>query len=178
LKKDITLKNYQSATVFGPFIQWLYTGKYTEKEGPVEALHAATILLANASTGISMDIKQKVSPSTMEWSVKAVVMAWELGEEMKSPNFQNHAMTRLLAAFSREHERPQLTPYLFCYVIFLNDTSLVRNAVRDLIMRNWGDGSIVDHANKRRWKSFIEDIPSSKDKFIDGMMLPLQERRE
>jgi hypothetical protein len=178
LEKEITLENHQSAAVFGIFIQWLYTGKYTEREGPVMALYATTTMFAGVCTGQSMRIKKKVSPSTMEWSVKAAVLAWELGEEMKAPDFQNHAMTRLLTALFREHEHPQLTPNLYDYIFYMDNPCPIKNAVEDIIIKNWGDGLIMDYTDRSAWKFSISIRPSFKDKFIDGMMFSFQERRE
>jgi hypothetical protein len=105
-----------------------------------------------------MNIKETASSETMEWSVKAAVMAWELGQEMKAPNFQNHAMTRLFAAISRTHECPQFTTHLLDYVILRHidyEVGEMKNAVEDLIIRNWGDRSIIDHGHQKDWHEKI-----------------------
>jgi hypothetical protein len=94
LKDDITLKKHQSAVVFGTFIQWLYTTKYTEKESQAKALYTRPTIDSDMTT------KEVASSATMDCSVKAAILAWDLAREMKAPEFQNHVMTRLFAALS------------------------------------------------------------------------------
>jgi hypothetical protein len=50
--------------------------------------------------------------------------------------------------------------------------------LKDLVIRNWGDGSVVDHGDQNGWKSLILDFTSFRDKFVEGTMISLQERRD
>jgi hypothetical protein len=41
----------------------------------------------------------------MVWCVKAAVLAWKLGQHLEAPRFQNHAMRRLFAVYTRDVPR-------------------------------------------------------------------------
>jgi hypothetical protein len=90
------LKEEQSADVFELFVQGLYTWKY--KKRPVRAFAFDATPTGGNSLSLTRDSRVN---STMDWSIEAAVLAWEIERRLGSPMFQNDAMERLFAAFSR-----------------------------------------------------------------------------
>ncbi|KAI4909091.1 uncharacterized protein J4E92_010699 [Alternaria infectoria] len=182
----VVLSRSHCLEVLGLFVQWLYTGKYNELNGPVKSL----------DRGIQtplLDMCESYGKDTMEWTVKAAVLAWSMGKELQVPSFQNYAMKRLFAAFSRPSERPLLTPALYEYVkklefrLYLGDMAFrsewkdkgpLERALGVTIIRNWGDKAIVDQEELESWSDLFRSCDAFRDKFLEGSLLSLEERRE
>ncbi|KAI4677386.1 hypothetical protein J4E81_010960 [Alternaria sp. BMP 2799] len=182
----LVLSKSHCLEVLGLFVQWLYTGKYNELNGPVKSLNRTieTPLL---------DMCNSYEKDTMEWTVKAAVLAWSLGKELRVPGFQNYAMRRLFAAFSRPSERPLLTPALYECVkkldfrLYLGDLASrsewkdkgpLERALGAIIIRNWGDTAVVDQEELESWSDLLRSCDAFRDKFLEGSLLSLEERRK
>jgi hypothetical protein len=127
-----------------------------------------------------MDINRQ-KPKTMDWAVKAAILAWFLGDELQMAAFQNHAMTRLFAALARSSEKPQLTPTLYDCASQSDEYSHLEIAVQHLAIRNWGDASIVDQEDLEDlegWASRITSCDSFREMFFEESLLSLDQRRE
>ena len=169
-KLELLLPELYCSDVLGLFVQWLCVGKYTERNGLVMAF--------NDSPTPNLTMCNTDRKDTMEWAVKAAILAWLLGEKLQVPGFQNYAMERLLAALARTSEQPQLTVAL-CEFAWENTVSSVLDSVlRDLVVRNWGDAAVVDQANLADWFSLMCDEESFQDKFMEGTLISLEKRRE
>jgi hypothetical protein len=90
---NLTLHRSQSWAALNMFNQWLYIGKYTKLLDPV-------VSFDNTPLDLTLE-RDEEGTCHMDWSVKAAIMAWELGHELAAPAFQNHAMTRHFAALAR-----------------------------------------------------------------------------
>ncbi|CAI9626348.1 unnamed protein product [Alternaria burnsii] len=157
------------------FVQWVYTGEYTELSGSVVSLG-----LANDVPDLKMDInRQKLK--TMDCAVKAAILAWFLGDELQVAAFQNHAMTRLFAALARSSEKPQLTPTLYDCASRSSQSdkySHLEIAVQHLVIWNWVDASTVDQEDLEGWDSRITSCGNFRNMFFKGSLLSLGQRRE
>jgi len=172
---EIWLSKMRSLDVLDLFVQWIYTGEYTELPGSVISLG-----LANDVPALKMDINRQ-KPKTMDWAVKAAILAWFLGDELQMAAFQNHAMTRLFAALARSSEKPQLTPTLYDCASQSDEYSHLEIAVQHLAIRNWGDASIVDQEDLEDlegWASRITSCDSFRETFFEESLLSLDQRRE
>lgn len=187
---ELLLSRSNCPEVLGLFVQWLYTGKYTELNGPVKNVDCST-------TTPLLDMCESHGKDTMEWTVKAAVLAWSLGQELHVPAFQNYAMTRLFADFSRPSKRPLLTPALYECVSILDRGSFERLLIGGLaaklewkhkghleramdvtIIRNWGDAAVVDQEDLESWASVLGSCDGFRTKFLEGSLLSLEKRRE
>ena len=170
---EIWLSKMHCLDVLDLFVQWIYTGEYTELPGSVISLG-----LANDVPALKMDINRQ-KPKTMDWAVKAAILVWLLGDELRVAEFQNYAMARLFAAFTRPSEKPQLTPALYDYVFAIsNMTSKLDTAMEHLVVRNWGDASVVDQEDLQLWISRITRLDTFRDRFFKESLLSLDQRRE
>jgi hypothetical protein len=166
----------QSAGAFDLFVQWLYTRKYNEKTGQV-----ATFSTAARETNASLAIVER-SSDTIGWTVKAAILAWQMGQHFDCNDFQNYAMERLFAAYSQPHTRP-ITGEVFEYVLrdqidSFSPIDVFEHFFEDIVVRNWGDKLIIDHQDNRSWSKVLQGIKSFRDKFLDATMLSLEKRRE
>ncbi|KAI4702657.1 hypothetical protein J4E89_010379 [Alternaria sp. Ai002NY15] len=183
---ELLLYERNCPEVLGLFVQWLYTGKYTELNGPVKNLDRFTMTPL-------LDMCESHGKNTMEWTVKAAVLAWSLGQQLNVPAFQNYAMKRLFAAFSRPSERPLLTPTLYECVKRLdhrfpfmglasftdwNNKGPLARAIDVTIIRNWGDAAVVDQEELKSWDSLLKSNDTFREKFLEGSLLSLEQRRE
>lgn len=46
------------------------------------------------------------------------------------------------------------------------------------MVRNWGDETVVDHGDLEIWTSMMNKYPEFVEKFLQGTMKSLQERRQ
>lgn len=184
--KLLLLDERNCPEVLGLFVQWLYTGRYTEQSGPVGKLDSVT-------KTPRLDMCNSYEKDTMEWTAKAAVLAWALGKELRVPSFQNYAMRRLFAAFSRPSKRPLLTPALYKYgrkvgrYWFIGslasreewrDKGPLERALGVTIIRNWGDSAVVDQEELEPWSDLLRSSDAFRDKFLEGSLLSLKERRK
>ncbi|CAN9232094.1 unnamed protein product [Alternaria alternata] len=147
--------------------------EYTQLSGSVVPLD-----IANGVQDLKMDVNRQ-KPKTMDWAVKAAILAWLLGDDLKVAEFQNYAMARLFAALTRPSEKPQLTPALYDHVFVISDmTSNLDTAMEHLVVRNWGDASVVDQEDLQLWISRITRLDTFRDRFFKESLLSLDQRRE
>ena len=158
--------------VLGLLVQWLYTGKYEELSGLSHEVYQDS----RPRLGRRLDLDPRI---TMDCPVKAAILAWLLGEELCVPEFQNHAITRLFAALARQSEHPQLTPGLYSFVCGnAEESGELTCALEDLIVRDWGDASVVDQEDLTEWAPVISGEDRFSKKFFEGSILSLEQRRE
>ncbi|KAI4909142.1 hypothetical protein J4E85_011614 [Alternaria conjuncta] len=172
-ESDIWLKGPFCLDVLGLLVQWLHTGKYNELRGPASRLRC---------TGDAIDLKIRPDldqKDTMDWAVKAATLAWLLGDELCVDGFQSYAIERLFAALARKSQHPQLTPDL-CEFAWghTSEFACLDWLLMDLVVRNWGDGAIVDQADLPHWFSVICNEVYFQDKFMEGTLISLEKRRE
>jgi hypothetical protein len=149
-------------------LQWLLTGSYHEHTGFVQKP-----IYCGMPKTFSLSPLPEKSADTMVWCVKAAVVAWKFGQHYEAPRFQNHAMRRLFAAYTRDSPRFRITGD------FLQWTRDGRENVNlffeDLIVRNWGDDSLID-AEHEIWSQQIKKNDRFRDEFIKAMAVPLDDR--
>jgi len=177
-----SLANEQSPAAFELFIQWIYTRIYVEKTSTVVAFGSTTsddISLTCASTS--------KGNGRMAWSIKAAILAWDMGRYLGCSEFQNYAMGRLFAAFSRSIlPSLSLTANVFAFAQGQQHkesagggpASELRTFFEDIIVRNWGDANIVYHGDQGKWSEMLSQSATFRNKFLVGTMQPLEKRRE
>ena len=176
-----SLKHDQSPAAFELFIQWIYTRTYVEKAGLVVAFGSTnsddiSLTGATASKG----------NGRMAWSIKAAILAWDIGRYVGCLELQNYAMGRLFAAFSRSTPPPSLvTADVFAYIqAGRNEISFIgRTAAElcdffeDIVVRNWGDEAVLHHGDQKQWSEMLSQSATFRNKFLAGTMQPLEKRR-
>jgi len=175
INPEIWLEGPFCLEVLGLLVQWLHTGKYNELCGPVSRL-SCTGDAPDLDLSIRPDLDQK---DTMDWAVKAATLAWLLGDELWVLGFRSYAMERLFAALARKSEQPQLTPDL-CEFAWghTSESGCLDWVLMDLVVRNWGDGAVVDQADLAHWFSVMCNEVPFQDKFMIGSLIPLEKRLE
>ena len=122
----------------------------------------------------------------MDWSIKAAILAWDMGRYVGCLEFQNYAMGRLFAAFSRSTPPPSLvTADVFGYIqAHRDETSYIgRTATElcdffeDLVVRNWGDSAVLHHGDQGKWSEVLSQSTTFRNKFLAGTMQSLEKRR-
>jgi len=162
---------------FDLFVQWLYTRKYQEKEGLVE------FPTSPAAVEYDSECLLFVSDGMVDWAVKAAILCWKLGASLGAKGFQNYAMERLFEALSRPLPRP-LTVNLILHTYDIENeeafhgTSPLQRLIQDVIVRNWGDGEIVEHAAGETWSDLLEACPYFRKVFIEATSQSLEGRRK
>lgn len=106
-------------------------------------------------------------------------MAWRLGKFLESPRFQNYAMRRLFTAFSRSSSPVKIPADTYDYVYKIGKLSNLQiiSFMQDIVIRNWGDDSVVDHKNML-WPILIQTDAVFQRNFFQGVAIPLDKRRE
>lgn len=126
---------------------------------------------------LSAPLEIDVAPRPrVDWSIKAAIASWELGAVLRAKNFQNYAIKRLFEAFSRPLSQP-LTPALLAYVFqlhkesFAEGSSQLQQLVQDVVVRNWGDVTIIDHTDQGLWSIFLaatkHALEKRQEKYLD-----------
>ena len=170
-----TLSNDHDPATFDLFTQWLYTRKYQEKD-ELATFHAGFENIALAG-------QDYIPEDAMDWAIKAAVLCWELGASLGAKNFQNYAMERLFEAFSRPLSRP-LTVFLFLHTYLVGNEenfhciSPLQRLIQDVIVRNWGDDTIVQHGDQEIWSDTLEAFHDFRRVFIEATSQTLERRRE
>jgi len=119
----------------------------------------------------------------MGWAIKAAVLCWELGASLGAKNFQNYAMERLFEGFSRPLSRP-LILFLFLHTYLVGNEenfhciSPLQRLIQDVIVRNWGDDTIIQHEDKEIWSDTVEACHDFRRVFIEATSQTLERRRE
>ncbi|KAF1850396.1 uncharacterized protein K460DRAFT_390910 [Cucurbitaria berberidis CBS 394.84] len=153
------------------FLQWLYFGSYSEESGFAKKLSWNLGELQN--TGL--EITSASSTNVMVWAVKAAWLSWYLGAHLEAPQFQNYAMTRLFDAYERQD--PKATVDFDLWTISNRSLPKVALFFEEMVIRNWGDTSVVDHT-REEWSLLIVKHESFRVKFMKGMAVSLEKRRE
>ena len=168
---------------FDLFVQWLYTRKYQEMEGVVESLALAKSELERVTLE-DLDFEPEGIPDgMMSWAAKAAILCWELGASLGAKGFQNYAMERLFEALSRPLAQP-LTANLILHTYDVENegtyhgTSPLQRLIQDVIARNWGDDTIVQHGDQETWSDTLEACHHFRMIFIKAMSKTLEKRRE
>jgi hypothetical protein len=176
--EELILEECQSVDAFELFIQWLYTRKYEEENVQVSEFPS----LAASDSNLSLNTDTQLS-GTLDWSIKAAVLTWTLGRDLGAEKFQDYAMTRLFAAFSRHQVQP-ITPWLLASVRdefaknVGGDPNQLHRFAEDITVRNWGDNQIVNRGNRAGWSDMLKECASFRDKFMEAILQPLEKRRE
>ncbi|CAN9124163.1 unnamed protein product [Alternaria sp. RS040] len=163
--------------VFGLFVQWLYTRRYQEKEGLAWSFDKCLTLL---SAPLEIDLAPELQ---VDWLVKAAIASWKLGATLHAKNFQNYAIKRLFQAFPRPLSR-SLTPALFAHIFqlhkesFAEGSSQLQQVLQDVVIRNWGDATIMDHTDQERWSFFLGLCPSFREDFVSATKHSLEKRQK
>ncbi|KAI4605120.1 hypothetical protein J4E83_010856 [Alternaria metachromatica] len=167
---------------FDLFVQWLYTRRYQEKQGLVVSLAYRSSLGSPKSDSESMDLEGWFF-GMMDWTVKAAILCWQLGASLGAKGFQNYAMERLFEALSRPLLQP-LTANLILRtcdvekVGAVHGTSPLQRLIQDVIVRNWGDDTIVQHGDQEQWSDTLEACHFFRMNFIEATRQSLERRRE
>lgn len=143
------------------FLQWLYLGSYQEQDVPMFLLSREGLPARYSRTS-----------SSMNWSMTAAVLAHHLGRYIEAPWFQNYAMVKLVQAYDAAEPRVMITPDV------LTNTSpspLLNMFFEDILMRNWGDKSVIHHEHGVWSKVFERE--ELKERLVQAMAIPLKERR-
>ena len=190
LKEDLfgvgyVLGGEHDPETFDLFVQWLYTQKYQEKEGLAESLASGNSLAPAESVSESVTFANLLlgTHGRMDWAVKAAILCWDLGASLGAKGFQNYAMERLFEALSRPLSQP-LTANLILHASDVKNerafrgTSPVQRLMQDVIVRNWGDDTIVHHAARNTWSYLLETCPYFRMVFIKATSKTLENRRE
>jgi hypothetical protein len=163
--------NDYGAPLFGLFLQWLYTGHYQEQD----LLVPAFTFIPTCQINLCLSVAPPDS-KTMDWCVKASILSWNLGYYLEAPRFQNYAMRRLFSAYSRPGLDKKTSSTVFDYVKDTSSGDSLTQFFEDLIIRNWGDTSIIDH-NEDGWLTLLHD-DSLHGNFVLGMANSLEERQQ
>lgn len=119
----------------------------------------------------------------MDWAIKAAVLCWELGASLGAKNFQNYAVERLFEALSRPLSQP-LTVFLLLHTYEVDNEddwhsmSPLQRLIQDVIVRNWGDDTIVQHRDQEIWADTLEASHYFRRGFIEATSKTLEKRRE
>jgi hypothetical protein len=80
--------------VFELFVEWMYTGTYTEQQ-----------------YDITREPDRSYAKSFTIWREKACLDGWTLGNGLESPGFMNHAMTLIFKIYYEDEQEAPLTPF-------------------------------------------------------------------
>lgn len=166
--EKVCIAEKHSAKRYELFFQWLYTGHYQEEEELPE-----TTIVNNEGGDDSIPTPSK--PQGLPWCVRDGVASWVLGRFLEASRFQNYAMRRLFSAYARPQLVAGVPLNLFFIVKRHFEAKQLTQFFEDLVIRNWGDTSIVNH-NDEGWLKYLED-KAFRDKFVKSMGIPLEERQ-
>jgi hypothetical protein len=152
---------------FELFLQWLYTDRYKEYDGYAPALEGS-------EQCNSLEHQTEKTATNMVWCFKAAIMAHDLGDLLHAPRFQNYAVQRLFQACGRENPKANVTPATWWNAPDLCKLELF---IKDYIIQNWGDRTVVNHELKE-WAEVFGDDWDSLAGFMQAMGTPLHVRQE
>jgi hypothetical protein len=164
---------FSGSQVFELFLQWLFSRTYQEYDG-----YALKLDVNSTHANSTLEQVDENFGDAMVWTMKASMLAWSLGLYLQSPRFQNYAMGRLLFAFSRETPQVRIdTDWLELFYYTPCHGRILWNFLVDMVVRNWGDGAVVDHTDTR-WVEIMATHHPFRQKFLKGVAIALEKRRE
>ncbi|KAF2870066.1 hypothetical protein BDV95DRAFT_619881 [Massariosphaeria phaeospora] len=169
---EVTIRHYTAFSV-ELYIQWLFTGKYDEYGGAAQKPRG----LIEFEKKWALIHCVKVSREIIPWTVMAAVVAWRLGNDIETPAFQDHAMRRLLQAYAQAQRPVHVNAIFVVYNRIKCPGSLLCRFLEETAIRNWGDRSVVNHEDPTWWK-LIADDSAFRVRFMKGVGVPLEKRRE
>ncbi|KAF2825144.1 hypothetical protein CC86DRAFT_407373 [Ophiobolus disseminans] len=153
-KESTVIVDFIGAPVLSLYIQWLLKGRYYEYTG-----FARSPSYRTACNTHTLDNIGRRAASRCRFRCHGL--------------FQNHAMRRLFAAYTRELPSFQLDGD---FLQWIKDSGLkVREFFEDLVIRNWGNSSIID-CEQPSWSLLIKDNERFREAFIKAVALPLKDR--
>ena len=172
-KETVVDIDFIGAPVLALYIQWLLKGRYYEHTGFARAPSYRTACNTHTLDNIDNPQVADTIAGVVVWCVKAGILAWKLGHRLESPKFQNYAMKRLFAAYTRERPSFQIDGDFLAWT--RDSGTALREFFEDLVIRNWGDESLIDseHAS---WARFIKDNDNFLGEFIKAVAIPLRKR--
>jgi hypothetical protein len=123
--------------VFELYLQWLYTKDYEELDA------SASLLEYGGDIKRNRDLTPTIDGPSMSWRIKAAILVVVYGHSLTAPKFQNYGIKRLFNAFSRPGSAIKLETATFNFIMKSGLTSRIKSLVQDIVIRNWGDESIV-----------------------------------
>lgn len=129
----------------------------------------------------SLNAATDVPERSMSWCVKGAILSGKLALSLSAPRFQNYAMSRQFDAFSRTTPAAtRIGADVYKFVLEWNGTNrwTMPLFIEDLIVRNWGDSTIIDHGDEAMWATLLFKHERSRRKFLKASMLSLEKRRE
>ena len=165
--RALTMCDYRP-DIFELFLLWIHTKHYEELDTTVEALYCDDYpgynSLASRNDGV-----------VMPWRVKAAIQAIIFATSYRAPKFQNYAMKRLLCAYSRIDPANKVTDSLWIYI---DDTEsdVLKKFCQDVVIRNWGDWSMVVKDDDYLTECLGED-EEFRARFVEAIGTPLAERQ-
>lgn len=154
------------------FFEWLFTGLYHE-DGSTSLVPGSPEIV---EWGHEFDPTENNGPHTMPCYAKAALYAWNLGNYLEAPEFQNYAMRRLFCAYSSPHINPMSPKILNCVEIYPTNYGIKR-FFQDYVLRNWGDDSKIHHDDEV-WSTILGNDSEFRKIFLQTTSKPLQERRK
>ncbi|KAF1911937.1 hypothetical protein BDU57DRAFT_523188 [Ampelomyces quisqualis] len=167
--------DFLGAPVFRLYLQWLLAGSYHEYTEFSQAPSYRTACSTHTLGEVSTEDVTKSGEDFVVWCVKAGVLAWKLGHRLQAPRFQNYAMRRLFAAYTRAWPTFQVQDDFFRWT--RDSGTQLRDFFEDLVIRNWADGDLIDHRHSD-WSRLLKENDRFRDCFIEAMAQPEQERCE
>jgi hypothetical protein len=153
--------------VFELFLQWLLTGSYHEYTAFVRAP------FYGPGKELWLDPLSEESADTIVWCVKAAVLAWILSAFLGAPKFQNHAMRRLFAAYTRDIPRFKINGDFLQWT--RDGGGKLNRFFEDLIVQKWRDDTLIDMKHTS-WSRQIKGNDRFRDEFIKAMAVALETR--
>jgi hypothetical protein len=80
--------------------------------------------------------------------------------------FQDHAVARLFAALSRDHQKPYIEVKLLSCIHKCASGTKLQCILEDFVLRNWRNKSMVSHGDKDAWSVLLKESDSFRKKFL------------
>jgi hypothetical protein len=165
--------DFIGAPVFRLYLQWLLAGSYHEHTEFSQAPSYRTACSTHTLEALSQEHVINSGEAFTVWCVKAGVLAWKLGHRLQAPGFQNYAMRRLFAAYTRAWPTFKIRDDFFQWT--RDSGTQLRDFFEDLVIRNWGDTDLIDHRHSD-WSRLLKENNQFRDGFIEAMIRPHSER--
>lgn len=171
-EQEVTV-DFIGAPVFRLYLQWLLAGSYHEHKEFSQMPSYRTACNTHTLESLSQENVISSGEDFIVLCVKAGVLAWKLGHRLQAPAFQNYAMRRLFAAYTRAWPIFKIRDDFFEWT--RDSGTQLRDSFEDLIIRNWGDSDLIDH-RLSDWSRLLKENDRFRDGFIRVMARPFKER--
>lgn len=172
-KEQQVTVDFICAPVFRLYLQWLLAGAYYEHTEFSQAPSFRTACNTHTLEALSREDVINSKKESIVWCVKADVLAWKLRHRLQAPRFQNYAMRRLLAAYSRAWPSFQIQYDFFEWT--RDSVTQLRDFFEDFVIRNWADSDLIDLQHSD-WSRLLKDNDRFRDGFIGAMARPHNEK--